>query len=184
MWLITRLQVSDTGSLSDKIFTSCNAFPSDGLPSTSMAIKRQTRPFNSVLIGNMESHQNQCTYFCYLTIHVNFIVAQLNWWKWQNLLRWWNIHWHRIKKIESNILWTRKCESNKERLSQKVAKWPKGKMAGLGKLKEPHTEQGFDIGVQVHMPLLSLPPSLKRVDKSYPKQWNLLPDDRAIECQK
>ena len=37
MWLITRLQVSDTGSLSDKIFTSCNAFPSDGLPSTSMA---------------------------------------------------------------------------------------------------------------------------------------------------
>lgn len=48
----------------------------------------------------------------------------------------------------------------------------------------PHTEQGFDIGVQVHMPLLSLPPSLKRVDKSYPKQWNLLPDDRAIECQK
>ena len=79
---------------------------------------------------------------------------------------------------------SRKCESNKERLSQKVAKWPKGKMEGLGKLKEPHTEQGFDIGVQVHMPLLSLPPSLKRVDKSYPKQWNLLPDDRAIECQK
>ena len=64
MWLITRLQVSDTGSLSDKIFTSCNAFPSDGLPSTSMAIKRQTRPFNSVLIGNIKSHQNQCTYFC------------------------------------------------------------------------------------------------------------------------
>ena len=40
-------------------------------------------------------------------------------------------------------------------------------MAGLGKLKEPHTEQGFDIqGVQEHMPLLSLPPSLKRVDKT------------------
>ena len=88
------------------------------------------------------------------------------------------------RKCESNILWTRKCESNKERLSQKVAKWPKGKIEGLEKLKEPHTEQGFDIGVQVHMPLLSLPPSLKRVDKSYPKQWNSLPDDRAIECQK
>ena len=79
-----------------------------------------------------------------------------------------NILWTR--KCESNILWTRKCESNKERLSQKVAKWPKGKIEGLEKLKEPHTEQGFDIGVQVHMPLLSLPPSLKRVDKSYPKQ--------------
>ena len=64
MWLVTRLQVSDTGSLSNKIFTSCNAFPADGLPSTSMAIKRQTRPFNSVLIGNIESHQNQCTYLC------------------------------------------------------------------------------------------------------------------------
>ena len=64
MWLITRLQVSDTGSLSDKIFTSCNAFPSDGLSSTSMAIKRQTRPFNSVLTGNIKSHQNHCTYFC------------------------------------------------------------------------------------------------------------------------
>lgn len=88
------------------------------------------------------------------------------------------------RKCESNILWTRKCESNKERLSQKVAKWPKGKIEGLEKLKEPHTEQGFDIGVQVHMPLLSLPPSLKRVDKSYPKQEHLLPADRAIECQK
>ena len=64
MWLMTRLQVSDTGSLSDKIFTSCNAFPTDDLPSTSMAIKRQTRPFNSVLTGNIKSHQNHCTYFC------------------------------------------------------------------------------------------------------------------------
>lgn len=33
------------------------------------------------------------------------------------------------RKCESNILWTRKCESNKERLSQKVAKWPKGSRA-------------------------------------------------------
>ena len=47
------------------------------------------------------------------------------------------------RKCESNILWTKKCESNKERLSQKVAKWPKGKIEGL---EEPHTEQGFDKG--------------------------------------
>ena len=133
MWLITRLQVSDTGSLSDKIFTSCNAFPSDGLPSTSMAIKRQTRPFNSVLIGNMESHQNQCTYFCYLTIHVNFIVAQLNWWKWQNLLRWWNIHWHRIKKMWIKHSLNKKMWIKQRKIISKSCKMTKRQNGRAGK---------------------------------------------------